>query len=193
MRRLGAGQAHHPRRGFGRDWRFARLARLVTQQPVDPRLGEALLPPPHRRPTDAEALGNPLRWSPIRRSQHDARPFHMLLRPVAVPTIACSRSRSAVGRQDDRRSAAPERPPRRPWSFGHGDHRGCAARILLIACRHLEHPVAHASKEPWLFLPRPRFSHAKAVKTTHLHKGRLDTGPWRPAAYHRSSPVFGGA
>jgi transposase len=32
MRRLGAGQAHHPRRGFGRDWRFAGLARLVTQQ-----------------------------------------------------------------------------------------------------------------------------------------------------------------
>ena len=38
---------------------------------------EALLPTPHRRPTDAEALGNPLRWSPIGRSQHDARPFHI--------------------------------------------------------------------------------------------------------------------
>ena len=64
VRRFGARQRHHPRRGFRRDRRLARLAGLVAQQPLDPRFGKASLPAPHRRPADADALRNPLRrWA----------------------------------------------------------------------------------------------------------------------------------
>jgi hypothetical protein len=82
--RESAGQRHHPRGGFRRDWRLAGLAGLVAQQTLDPTLGEALLPPPYRRPADADALRHPLRRIPIRRGKHDARPLDMLVRPVAV-------------------------------------------------------------------------------------------------------------
>ena len=78
------GQSHHLRRRFRRDRRLAGLAGLVAQQTLDPALGKALLPPPHRRTADAEALRNLLRRAPIRRGEHDARPFHVFARPVAV-------------------------------------------------------------------------------------------------------------
>jgi hypothetical protein len=65
VRRLGARHRHHARRGFRRDRRLAGLAGLVAQQPVDPALGKALLPSPHRRPADADALRHLLRQMPI--------------------------------------------------------------------------------------------------------------------------------
>jgi hypothetical protein len=89
MRRRGASQCHHPRRGFRCDRRLAGFAGLVAQQTLDPALGEALLPPPHRRPTDANALRHLLRRVPIRRGEHDARPLHMFARPVAVGHDRC--------------------------------------------------------------------------------------------------------
>ena len=61
VRRLGAGQRHHPRRGFRRDRRLAGLAGLVAQQTLDPALGKALLPAPHRRPADADRVRHLLR------------------------------------------------------------------------------------------------------------------------------------
>jgi hypothetical protein len=67
-----------------RDWRLAGLAGLVAQQTFDPALGTALLPPPHRRPADADALRHSLRQLPIRRGEHDARPLDELARPVAI-------------------------------------------------------------------------------------------------------------
>jgi hypothetical protein len=84
VRRHGAGQRHHLGRFFGRDRRLARLAGPVAQQTLNPRFGEALLPTPHCRPADTDALGNPLRRSAVGRSQHDPRPLAVLLRPVAV-------------------------------------------------------------------------------------------------------------
>src|SRR6516164_204874 len=42
VRRLGAGQRHHPGRGYCRQRRLARLAGLVAQQTVNPALGKAL-------------------------------------------------------------------------------------------------------------------------------------------------------
>jgi len=84
VRRFGARQGHHPRRRFRRDRRLAGLAGLVAQQTLDPALGKALLPPPHRRTAETEALRNLLRRAPIRRGEHDARPFHVFARPVAV-------------------------------------------------------------------------------------------------------------
>jgi hypothetical protein len=84
VRRFGAGQRHHPRGGFRRERRLAGLAGLVTQQTFNSGLGKTLLPPPHGRPTDAEALGHLLRRPSIRRGEHDARPLDVLARPVAV-------------------------------------------------------------------------------------------------------------
>jgi hypothetical protein len=66
------------------DTHHVRLAGPVAQQTLDPRFGEALLPAPHRRPADTDALGNPLRRFAVGRSQHDRRPLAMLLRPAAV-------------------------------------------------------------------------------------------------------------
>ncbi len=85
--RRSARQGHHPSRGFRRQRRLAGLAGLVAQQTLNPALGEALLPPPHRRPADANAFRHLLRRVPICRGEHDARPLHMLrgrLRPIAV-------------------------------------------------------------------------------------------------------------
>jgi hypothetical protein len=84
MRRFGAGQRHQLGRLSGRDPRLARLAGLVAQQTFNPHLGEALLPPPHRRPADADAVGNPLCRFPIGRGQHDARPLDVLARSIAI-------------------------------------------------------------------------------------------------------------
>src|SRR5262249_52978364 len=57
---------------------------LAAEQTLNPALGEALLPPPHGRPADADGLRHPLRRLPIRRGEHDARPLDVLARPVAV-------------------------------------------------------------------------------------------------------------
>jgi hypothetical protein len=84
VRRFAASQGHHLGRFIGGDRRLAGLAGLVAQQTLDPRFGKALLPAPHRRPTDADALGNPLGRPPIRRGEPDASPRHMLLPLMAV-------------------------------------------------------------------------------------------------------------
>jgi hypothetical protein len=84
MRRCRAGQRHDLRRGFRRQRRLARFAGLVAQQTFDPGLGKPLLPAPHRRPADADALRHPLRRAAIRRGEHDAHPLDVLARPVAV-------------------------------------------------------------------------------------------------------------
>jgi len=89
VRRLGAGQRHHPRRRFRRDRRLAGLPGLVAQQTLNPHLGKALLPTPHRRPADADALRHLLRRVPIRRSQNDARPLDVLARSVTVGRNRC--------------------------------------------------------------------------------------------------------
>src|SRR5205823_7688725 len=84
VRRLRAGERHHPCRGFRRDRRLARLTSLVAQYTFNPALGKALLPPPYRRPADADALRHPLRRMPIRRGEHDARSLDVFTQPVAV-------------------------------------------------------------------------------------------------------------
>ena len=84
VRRCRASQRHHPRRGFRRERRLAGLAGFVVKQTLNPGLGKALLPAPHRRPADADALRHPLHRSPIRRGEHDARPLDVLARSVAV-------------------------------------------------------------------------------------------------------------
>ena len=61
MRRLAAGQRHHPRRGFRGNRRLAGLAGLFAKQTFNPALGKALLPAPHGRPADADTLRHPLR------------------------------------------------------------------------------------------------------------------------------------
>jgi hypothetical protein len=81
---LGAGQRHHPRPGFRGDRHLAGLAGLVAQQTFNSHLGKALLPPPHGRPADADALCHPLRRVPIRRGKYNARPLDVLVRPVAI-------------------------------------------------------------------------------------------------------------
>ena len=83
-RRCAAGQRHHPRRDFRRQRRLAGLAGLVAQQPFHASLGKALLPAPHRRPTDPDALGHSLRRMPIPRGEHNARPLNVLAQPAAV-------------------------------------------------------------------------------------------------------------
>ena len=89
VRRFGAGQGHHLGRFIGRDRRLAGLAGPVAQQPLDPGFSEALLPAPCRRPAEAEAVSNPLHWSPIGRGKHDTRPLDVLSRPVAVSDDRC--------------------------------------------------------------------------------------------------------
>jgi hypothetical protein len=88
-RRLGAGQRHDLRRGFRRDRRLAGLAGLVAQQSVDPALGKALLPPPHRRTADAYALRHLLRRVPICRGEDNLRPLDVFARPIAIHRNRC--------------------------------------------------------------------------------------------------------
>jgi len=54
------------------------------QQTFDAAFGTALLPPPYRRPADANTLRHPLRAVSIRRGEHDARSLGVLARPGAV-------------------------------------------------------------------------------------------------------------
>ncbi len=67
-----------------RDQYLAGLTGLVTQQTLDPALGEALLPSPHGQPADADALRHPLR-----RGEYDARPLDLLARVIAVGDDRC--------------------------------------------------------------------------------------------------------
>jgi hypothetical protein len=84
VRRLGAGHRHHSRRSFRRDRGLAGLAGLVAQQPVNPALGKALLPSPHRRPADADALRHLSHRVPICRGEDNLRPLNVFARPVSV-------------------------------------------------------------------------------------------------------------
>ena len=83
-RRLDQRPLDQRRHGLLRHRRLARLARSVTQQPVDAGLHEALLPAPDaglRHPGPAHDLG---RAATVDRSQDDLSPPHMLLCTVAV-------------------------------------------------------------------------------------------------------------
>ena len=94
VRRGGARQCHHLRRGFRRERRLAGLAGLVAQQTLDPALGKAQLPPPHRRPADADALRHLLRRS-AEASTMRARSTCLRGR-LRSATIAANCSRSAA-------------------------------------------------------------------------------------------------
>jgi hypothetical protein len=98
VRRLGARQFRHLRRGFRFDRCLAGLAGLVAQQTLDPGPGKALLPAPHCRPADPEALRHLLRRMPIHRGKQDAHPLDVLARPIAVGgdqrLALCRRSRN---------------------------------------------------------------------------------------------------
>ena len=84
MRRFGASQRHQLGHLIGRDRRLAGFAGFVAQQALNARFGEALLPSPHCRPAEADALGNPLCRTSIGRGEHDAHPLHVFLPLVAV-------------------------------------------------------------------------------------------------------------
>ena len=84
VRRVGAGQRHHARHRLGRDRRLAGLARLVAQQTVHALFGEALLPPPHHRPADADLRRDLLHRAAACRGEHDPRPLDVFARPVAI-------------------------------------------------------------------------------------------------------------
>ena len=84
VRRISTGQRYDARHRLGRQRRLSRLSRLVPQQPVCAFLGEALLPAPNHRTTDAQALSHRLHRAALRRHKHDLRTFHVLPRPIAV-------------------------------------------------------------------------------------------------------------
>ena len=86
---IGAGQCRDARHGLGRDQWLAGLARLVPQQPIRARLGEALLPSPHHRMADAEARRHRLHWAALRRHEHDLYPLDMLLRSATIASSRC--------------------------------------------------------------------------------------------------------
>ena len=64
--------------------RLPGLAGGIAQQPVDPGLGEAPLPAPHRRPADRGPFGHLRDRQPLGRRQNDLSPRHMLLGAVAI-------------------------------------------------------------------------------------------------------------
>jgi hypothetical protein len=57
---------------------------LVAQQTLDPALGKALLPSPHRRPANADALRHLMHRVPIGRGEDNLRPLDVFARPVSV-------------------------------------------------------------------------------------------------------------
>jgi hypothetical protein len=63
---------------------FARLARLVVQQRVDPGFHKAALPAPHAGFGDAGPAHDLRRAAARGRRQDNLRPPHMLLRVVAI-------------------------------------------------------------------------------------------------------------
>src|SRR6516165_11156135 len=58
--------------------------RVLSRNRPSTCFGKALLPPPHRRPADPDALRHPLRRPAICRGEHDAHPLRVFARPVAI-------------------------------------------------------------------------------------------------------------
>ena len=81
---------------FHRQRRLARSAGLVPEQTRHPRLGEAALPAPHRRPADAGAPRHFGNRQPIRRMKNNPRPLNMLQRPAPI-TDDSGQSRAVLG------------------------------------------------------------------------------------------------
>src|SRR6266567_2357448 len=63
---------------------FARLARLIAQQPVDTLLGEALLPSPYRRTADGSLARHRQHRQAVARQENDPSPLNVFLRPVSI-------------------------------------------------------------------------------------------------------------
>jgi len=63
--------------------------RVLSRNTGDPALGKALLPSPHCRPAEADALRHPLRRVPIRRGEHNLRALDVFARPIAVRRYRC--------------------------------------------------------------------------------------------------------
>jgi len=82
--RLGAGQGDDPRDDGRRDRRGAWLAGLVPKQAVDALFGEAPLPTPDRRATDASAVRNFQHRQSVAREEHDFGALHVFERTVAI-------------------------------------------------------------------------------------------------------------
>ena len=81
---LAASHRHHTRNRLGRNRQLAGFAGFVTQQPIHPRLGKALLPTPNHRTADAKLRGNALHRPATGRDKHDLGPLDMLAQPIAV-------------------------------------------------------------------------------------------------------------
>ena len=76
---------------------------LVTQQTLNAFLGEALLPPPHHRPADADPLGNLQHRQPLGGQQNDLRPLNVLHRTPSVLDDP-SQIRAMLSREEKRDS-----------------------------------------------------------------------------------------
>jgi hypothetical protein len=96
VRRLAARQFHHPRGGFRRQRRLARLTGLVAQKILDPCLDKPLLPPSYRRPAHPDALRDLLCRVPIRRGEHMRARSTCLRDRLRSAAFAVNCSRSAV-------------------------------------------------------------------------------------------------
>jgi hypothetical protein len=68
--------------------RISERAALVAQQTLNPGLGKAFLPAPHRRQADPAALGHQLDRPSIRRGEHDAPPREVLGRSGRLQSAA---------------------------------------------------------------------------------------------------------
>ena len=63
--------------------------------------------------------------------------------PISRPHAAPQTRRTAASpteRSPQRRSSTPHQCPR-PFGVGHGDHRCCGTKFLVIICRHLDLPL----------------------------------------------------
>jgi hypothetical protein len=81
---LGAGHRHYLRHLLSGDRRYAGLARLVSQQPVDALFSEPLLPAPHHRAADANQRCHTLHGDALSRRENHPCSLHMLLLLVAI-------------------------------------------------------------------------------------------------------------
>jgi hypothetical protein len=57
---------------------------LSRNRPSTPLSAKRCWPPPHRRPADAKALGNPLHQLPVHRGEVQCAPLNVLASPIAV-------------------------------------------------------------------------------------------------------------
>jgi hypothetical protein len=80
----GSAERHDPLYRLIAEWRLAGLAGGIAQQSIDPSLGKALLPKPHRRPAHPGAFGDRSDAQPIGRAEDDPSPRRMLLGAVAI-------------------------------------------------------------------------------------------------------------